>query len=365
VTVAVEVLAPDDGLTDMMLLVVTMTVTIVDTEVVPSLTVIEYWPACAGEVAKSDITSMTPLALVEILPVVTDKEPVLTVQLAVGKLAAGLSHAAGMFGEPESVISVLAFKPLACMNNFALVLAGTKVVPELPETVSPRASVTFGVTVNVATPVFPLLSVTVIACAPATPAKVVVVPAGIWNTNTDVPCSVTGAANGAIVAALLEPTTLPTATELIVAVGPNPVTVAVTTVPTGPEVGDNVTVVVPSESVVVALLVHKSLRMNAEPAVIPGRLTVACELTELLLRTAGSLVLEPEATVIAVPANDAAAILLDPVAGNPEPVTITEDPAATVDGLTATEGLVIVNVPATTEVTESVMITVCAPSGRP
>lgn len=42
VTVAVEVLAPDDGETDMMLLLETMTVTIVDTEVVPSLTVIEY-----------------------------------------------------------------------------------------------------------------------------------------------------------------------------------------------------------------------------------------------------------------------------------------------------------------------------------
>ena len=68
---------------------------------------------------------------------------------------------------------------------------------------------------------------------------------------------------------------MPTATELIVAVGPKPVTVAVTTVPTGPVVGDKVTVVVPSESVVVATLPHASVSVNAEPVVIPGRLTVA------------------------------------------------------------------------------------------
>jgi hypothetical protein len=274
-----------------------------------------------------------------------------------------------MFGEAVSVISVLAFKPLACMNSFAVVLAGTKVVPELPDAVLPRASVTFGVTVNVATPVFPLLSVTVTACAPATPAKVVVVPAGIWNTNTDVPCSVTGAANGAIVAALLEPTTLPTATELIVAVGPKPVTVAVTTVPTGPVAGDNVTVVVPSESVVVATLFHWSVNVNAEPAMIPGRLTVPVDAPELesalLLKTAGLLVLEPEATVIVVPANDADLSVLSPVVGNPEPVTITDEPAATDDGLTVTDGVVMVNTPATTDVTESVMRTVCAPTARP
>ena len=56
----------------MMLLVETMTVTIVDTEVVPSLRVIEYWPACAGEVASIETTSTTPLASVEILPVVAE-----------------------------------------------------------------------------------------------------------------------------------------------------------------------------------------------------------------------------------------------------------------------------------------------------
>lgn len=274
-----------------------------------------------------------------------------------------------MFGEAVSVISVLAFKPLAWMNSFEVVLAGTKVVPELPEAVLPRASVTFGVTVNTAVPMFPRLSVTVTVCAPATPAKVVVVPAGIWNTNTDVPCSVTGAANGAIAAALLEPTTLPTATELIVAVGPKPVTVAVTTVPTGPVVGDNVTVVVPSESVVVATLFHWSVRVNAEPATIPGRLTVPVDAPELesllLLKTAGLLVLEPSATVIVVPANDADRSVLSPVVGNPEPVTITDEPAATDDGLTVTDGVVMVNTPATTDVTESVMRTVCAPTARP
>ena len=305
----------------------------------------------------------TPLASVEILLVVAEKEPVVTVQLAVG-----LSHAAGMFTEAVSVISVLAFKPLACTNSFDVVLAGTKVVPELPDAVLPRASVTFGVTVNAAVPMFPRLSVTVTVCAPATPAKVVVSPAGIWKTNTDVPCSVTGAAKGAIAAALVEPTTLPTATELIVAVGPKPVTVAVTTVPTGPVVGDKVTVVVPSESVVVATLPHASVSVNAEPVVIPGRLTVAWALTALLLRTAGLLVLEPAATAIAVPANDPAMIVLVYVpwaVGNPEPVTTTDEPAATADGATATEGVVIVNTPATTEVTESVRRTVCAPTARP
>jgi hypothetical protein len=188
-------------------------VTIVDTELVPSLMVIEYWPAAAGDVASIDATFTTPLASVEIFEVVVENEPKLTVQADVGVI-----HAVGMFGEAVIDISLLAFKPLADMNSFAVVLAGAKVVPELPDAVLPRASVTFGVTVNVAVPLFPRLSVTVTACAPATPAKVVVVPAGTVNTNTDVPCSVTGAAKGAIVAAVVEPATLPTATVAIVAV---------------------------------------------------------------------------------------------------------------------------------------------------
>ena len=46
-------------------------------------------------------------------------------------------------------------------------------------------------------------------------------------------------------------------------------------------------------------------------------------------------------------------------------MTITDVPAATDDGATLTDGDVIVNVPATMEVTESVMIIVCAPTARP
>jgi hypothetical protein len=194
------------------------------------------------------------------------------------------------------------------MNSFDAVLAGAKVVPELPEAVSPKASVTFGMMVKVTTCVFPRLSVTLTACAPATPALVVVVPAGIWNRNTDVPCSVTVAV-GVTVAVLKEPAILPTATELIVAVGPKPVKVAVTTVPTGPEFGDSVTVGVVSEGVVVATLFHASVRVNDEPVVIPGRLTVpvnAPAKSTLLLKTAGFAVVEPEATVIELPANVAA-----------------------------------------------------------
>lgn len=172
---------------------------------------------------------------------------------------------------------------------------------------APRVSITLGVTVNVAVPTFPRLSVTVTVCVPATPARVVVVPAGIANKNTLVPCSVTSAV-GAVVAELVEPTTLPTWTVEIVALGPKPVTVAVTTVPTGPELGDSVTVVAPSESVVVATLPHASVRVNAEPDVIPGRLTVATELTLLLLRVVGVAVVEPAATAIGVPANEADSI---------------------------------------------------------
>lgn len=216
------------------------------------------------------------------------------------------------------------------------------------------------------------------ACAP-TPAKVVLSPAGIVNTNTDVPCSVTGAAFGAIVAALVEPATLPTATDAIVfgtAIvpgEPKPVTIAVTTVPTGPEVGDNVTVVAPSESVVVALLLKASLRVNTGPSTVTaGKLTVALPFTALLLKVVGVAVVDPEETAIVFPENDAAAITLvyhgenPPGAdGNAELVTITEVPAATVDGATATVGVVIVKVPAMTLVVASEMITVCEPTARP
>lgn len=78
-----------------------------------------------------------------------ERAPVLYVQLAVGVI-----HAVGMFGEAVIIISVLAFKPLACMNNFAVAPAGTNVVPELTAP-APKDSVTLGVTVNVAVPMLP------------------------------------------------------------------------------------------------------------------------------------------------------------------------------------------------------------------
>lgn len=262
------------------------------------------------------------------------------------------------------------------MKSFADVLAGAKVVPELPDAVLPNASVAFDVMVNVAIPTLPRLSVTVTVCAPATPALVATAPAGIVNKNTDVPCSVTTETAGAIAAALVEPTMLPTATEAMVDVGPKPVTVAVTTVPTGPVAGDSVTVGVVSVSVVVATLAHESLRVKveAEPGVIAGRLTVPVyapvALSALLLSVVGSAVVTPAATVIEVPANVDSAITfvyVIPVGalGNPEPETVTDAPAATDDGVTVTDGVVIVNVPAITLVVASEIMTVCAPTARP
>lgn len=211
---------------------------------------------------------------------------------------------------------------------------------------------------NVAVATFPRLSVTLTVCAPATPAFVTVVPAGMVNTNAPVPCSVI-VVGGATNSVDGEPATLPMSTAAIVAVEPKPARVAVTTVPTGPELGESVTVGVPSESVVVATLSHASVRVNAEPAVIAGRLTVAVTaplVSVPLLSCSGFAVVAPAATVIAVPANDAASILLvymPAAAGNPEPDTVTDAPAATVDGETVTEGAVIVNVPAITEVVPS------------
>lgn len=125
------------------------------------------------------------------------------------QVADGLIHAVGMNGEAVIVSCELALKPLAVTNICAnAVLAGAMVVVEvtLP---APRASITFGVTVNVAVAAFPRLSVTTTVCAPATPAWVVVVPAGIVNTNVDVPCSVTVAV-GETVAVLVEATIFPT-----------------------------------------------------------------------------------------------------------------------------------------------------------
>jgi hypothetical protein len=286
-------------------------------------------------------------------------------------VAVELVHAIGMFAAAVIDTTALAFKPVAEMNSFAGVPAGAKVVPEftLP---APRVSVTFGVTVNVAVATLPKLSVTVTVCAPATPACEVAFPAGVVNMNAAVPCSVTFA--GVYVAALAL-ALLPTLTEVIVAVGPKPDTVAVTTVPTGPELGDSVRVAGESESDVVATLPQLSVRVNDELAVTAPRLTVPVYVpvaeSTLLLSVVGVPVLLPEATSIGFPENVALvievvkaelwAVLL---VGNPEPVTITEDPAAPDEGERVTVGAVIVKVPATTDVVASEIITVCAPTER-
>ena len=70
-TVTVEPLAPDDGVAAIMFPEV-VTVTIVEIELVPSLMVIEYWPADVGAVAMSELKIATPLASVEIFRVVVE-----------------------------------------------------------------------------------------------------------------------------------------------------------------------------------------------------------------------------------------------------------------------------------------------------
>lgn len=70
-TVTNDPLAPEVESTSRMLPVVVI-VMIVETEFVPSLMVIEYWPACTGEFAWSVTKLIAPLASVEILPVVVE-----------------------------------------------------------------------------------------------------------------------------------------------------------------------------------------------------------------------------------------------------------------------------------------------------
>lgn len=189
----------------------------------------------------------------------------------------GVVHSLGTFGEYPKVSGVSGLKPDAVSPMTALAPAGTIVVPELVVAV-PKVIETFGVTVNVAVPTFPLSSTTVTVCGPDTPALVVLSPAGSLNKNTDVPCSVVLGDTGTPVwATLVEPTTLPTATSMISDDGPKPVMVAVTIVPTGPEFGDRVTVGVVSESVTPATLFQASVKLKSGPYVwlMPGRLTVA------------------------------------------------------------------------------------------
>jgi len=175
----------------------------------------------------------------------------------------GVVHSAGTFGEYPKVSTASGLKPVALMRTTAFTPAGTYVVPESVDAV-PKVIATFGVTVNVAVATFPIASTTVMVCAPATPAFVVLSPAGILNRNTAEPCSVVSA-DVIESAGLVEPTTFPTETPVIVVLGPKPVTVAVTTVPTGPVAGDRVTVGVVSESAAAPTLFQESVKLNAAP----------------------------------------------------------------------------------------------------
>jgi len=128
------------------------------------------------------------------------------------------------------------------------------------------------VIVNAAIATSPRLSATVIAWEPAaklaSPAEVNV------NMNAEVPCSVTLGAAGIKGDSVSRGAAFPILTETTVAPGPNPARVAVTTVPTGPETGDRVTVGALRAKFTVAMLPKLSVNVNAEPVVIPGRLTV-------------------------------------------------------------------------------------------
>lgn len=137
------------------------------------------------------------------------------------------------------------------------------------------------------------------------------------NWNTAVPCSVTVAVPGIIVVMVLGVTPFPTLTLVKVAPGPKPAAVTVTSVPTGPEAGDTATVGVFNAKVVVATLPMLSVKVNADPVVIAGRLTVPVYLPAVVLVrsdvitfelniVAGSAVNAAAETVIAVPAKVAA-----------------------------------------------------------
>jgi len=202
-----------------------------------------------------------------------------------------VSHSAGTPGEPVIVIGLLALKPVAAMYMFATVLVGAYGVVELPTAMLPRLTVADAVTVNEAVAVFPSLSVTVTNCVPGTE---LTVPDGTWYRNTDVPCSVTAGVPGIRVVTLVVVGAVPKVTPLKVAVGPNPAAVTVTYVPTGPEVGESVTVGVVRAKVVVPVLLQLSVKVNDDPEVMAGRLTVPAyapetELTVLLLNEDGEV----------------------------------------------------------------------------
>lgn len=132
-----------------------------------------------------------------------------------------------------------------------------------------------GVIVNALVATFPRLSVTVIVWAP--PTKLASREAAVTaNMNAVVPCSVTLGGAGISGESVSRGAAFPILTLATVAPGPNPATVAVTAVPTGPEAGDRVTVGVLRTQVVVATLPKLSVRVNVgvDGVVIAGRLTV-------------------------------------------------------------------------------------------
>jgi hypothetical protein len=170
----------------------------------------------------------------------------------------------------------------------------------------------FEVTVNGAVAMLPRLSLTVIIWLPAAKSAVRVALVTL-NWNADVPCSVTiGAAgiNGEIEVGVAP---LPIQTLLKEAPGPKPVTVAVTSVPTGPEAGVRVTVGTFRTRFVTALFPKASVKLNVAPETIAGRLTVPLyppvALIELELKVVGEAVTVPEATGIEVPAKTAVAMV--------------------------------------------------------
>jgi len=87
---------------------------------------------------------------------------------------------------------------------------------------------------------------------------------------------------------------------------------AVTIVPTGPEEGVRVKVGVLKFQVVVTVLPQASVKVNAEPVVIAGRLTVPVYAPEVItfeLSVVGVPVTDPATTAIPVPAKDAKVII--------------------------------------------------------
>jgi len=119
------------------------------TEVTPSLTAIVYWPN-AGDVPVDD-TAVVPIA------------PFASVVTA---SAVNVIHPVGMPAEGTKVSGVFGLKPLTVRNVVtAAVFCGAYASPELTPP-APRVMVTFGVIENEDEAVLPLLSTTVMVCAP-------------------------------------------------------------------------------------------------------------------------------------------------------------------------------------------------------